>query len=223
MTRNLPLIAIAALLLTACASSLKVTEISNDTPIGTAVDGIPFRVLRPYTAKLYKLNDGKSSYVLATSTPSVSFTMPDMRHLYVLGFEGQPLSNPTVNLTLNPDDTINTVSLSSSPSGQAALTAVGAQITAVGGALTANQTAKTTAQTAYASARTAYYTAMQSYCKASTAQPLDPNAVRAAAAGVYASEITFLQARDAAQASDAAPFPRVIDPQNDVGLGCAAA
>ena len=186
------------------------------------MDGIPFRVPRAYTVKLYQLKSDKSVYTPVANAPPMSVTAPNMSHLYILGFKGQPLSNPTVSLTLNSDNTIQNVSLSSSPSGQAMLTAIGAQMTAVNGAFTTNHTAKNTADASYASARTAYYTAMQAYCKASTASPLDPDAIRTAAAGVYASEVTYNQARETANASDTPPFSRLINPQSDVGFGCAS-
>ena len=222
MIRTAPAFALAALLLASCASSLHVTEIRNDAPAGTKVDGIPFRVPRAYTVKLYQLRSDKNLYTPVANAPPMSVTAPNMGHLYVLGFEGQPLSNPTVSLTLNSDNTIQNVSLSSSPSGQAALTAISTQMTAVNGAFTTNHTAKNSADTAYAATVTAYYTAMQAYCKASTASPLDRDAVRTAAAGVKASEITYNQARETANASDTPPFSRLIDPQSDVGFGCAS-
>jgi hypothetical protein len=225
MKRFATLLGIATVTLGGCASSLTVKEIANNAPAGTEVDGVPFRVPRTYTVTLYKLtgtgSDAKSAYTPQKAVAPITQTVPDMDHLYVLGFHGEPLSNPTVNLTMNSDSTIQNVSLSSSPSGQAALNAVGAQLTAIGGALTTNKKNDYTAQTTYESAKSTYYTSLQAYCKASTALPIDGNAVRVAAQAVHASEVALMQARSLADSSEALPFSRLVDPQTDVGLGCA--
>lgn len=136
------LVAIVVLGLSACAAEIKVTEISNDLPPGSAVDGIPFRMPKRFVAVIYEKQ--KNGYVEMTRQP---ITVPDPDRLFLLGFEGQPLSNSTIDLTLNPDNTIQQVSLKSTSTGAAALTAAGAQLNAVASAEAARQKAATTATT----------------------------------------------------------------------------
>lgn len=217
--------ALIALPLAACGSSLSVHEIANDAPIGTKVDGIPFRVPRAYTVALYKAasvtDDQAKAYAPQDPTaPTTSATIPDMSHLYVLGFSGQPLSNPTINIALNPDGTISSASLSSSPSGQQALAAVATQMTAANSALQSNRTGANTAASAYASALSAYYTAMQAYCSVSKASPRDAGAVRVAAANVLVAQVGLSQAHDAANETQPLPYSKPVDPATDIGTGC---
>jgi len=134
--------AAAALLVSACASDLKVHEISNDLPPGSEVEGIPFRVPKRYTLKLYERT--ATGYQLVHSQPA---TLPDPERLYVLGFESQPLANATVDFKMNPDNTLQTVALKSDSKGASALTEVGTQAAAVNTAIRTANTAEDTAAT----------------------------------------------------------------------------
>jgi len=74
-------------------------------------------------------------------------TLPDPDHLYLLGFESQVLSNATVDLALNPDNTIQQISLKSESRGGAALKEAGAQLNATATALQSLSKAEAVAET----------------------------------------------------------------------------
>jgi hypothetical protein len=133
----------AVLGLGGCAAEIRVSEISNELPPGSAVEGIPFRTPKRFTAVIYEKQKG--GYVEMTRQ---LITVPDPDRLFLLGFRGQPLSNSTIDLALNPDNTIQQISLKSTSTGAAALTAAGAQLNAVATAEAARQKAGTTATTA---------------------------------------------------------------------------
>jgi hypothetical protein len=213
----------ACLLLAGCSSQVTVTQIPNDTKAGTAIDGIPFRPQRSYRASLYHYDKASGNYAeeaLTGGTPSV--VIPDQDHLYVLGFHGDILANPTIEIALNPDSSIEHFSLSSKNQAPAALTEAGTQLAAVTKAVNDANTAskKTTNDNAdaYDTALLDYYTKQQSYCSASKAAPIDLGAVRVKAADLYGSEVKLLRA--AVQIGKTTPFATPLNPDNDVGVGC---
>ena len=149
MMRHQLLLAVVAIMgLTACASQIQVSEIPNDLAPGSTVDGIPFRTPKRFIAVIYEKQNG--GYQEVARKP---VTLPDPDHLYVLGFRSQVLSNATLDLTLNPDNTLQAVSLKSTSTGAAALTAAGTQLSAVATAEQASK--KAAAATATTSANLA--------------------------------------------------------------------
>jgi hypothetical protein len=201
-------------------TALTVQPINEDLQAGKAVNGIPFRPPQSYVARLYTFDPAKQQYVQATSAGDISVTTQDEDRLYVLGFNGQPLSNSNVAVTFNPNSTLASVSASSTSQGQAALTALGTQASGVAQAFRASAVTAQANATAYAAALVAYYTAESAYCAASKATPLDLGAVRIAAANVYASEVTLASAHSTSDAKTPLPFATLIDPSKDVGVGC---
>lgn len=125
-------IAIALVLvsfLTGCASSLKVSEISNDLKPGSAVNGIPFRAPKRFSLTVYELTDAGYKEVHKETV-----TLADPDRLFVLGFESQPLSSATVELKLNADNTLSEVKLKSDSKGDEVMTEVTTQLAAIGAA-----------------------------------------------------------------------------------------
>ncbi len=137
------ILTVAAILLSGCASKLEVTEIGNSVAAGSAVDGIPFRVPKRVSLKVYERTD--NGYKLVHSQP---VTIADPDRLFLLGFESQPLSNATVDFKMNVDNTLQQVQLKSESKGAGALTEVGAQAVAVNKAIDDEKTAGATAATA---------------------------------------------------------------------------
>jgi hypothetical protein len=136
------LVTVGILLLGGCSSKILNSEIANDLPAGSEVAGIPYRTPKRFIAVVYeKRTDG---YKEVAKLP---VTIPDPDHLYVLGFRSQALATSTVDLVLNPDNTLQQVSLKSTSAGPAALTAVGTQLNAVAVAELARQKAAETGET----------------------------------------------------------------------------
>lgn len=146
MKKLVPFSLLAGSLLAGCASSLKVSEIRNDLPAGSTVEGIPFRVPSRYKLQVYERTD--AGYKLVHSEP---VTLPNPDRLFVLGFESQPLANSTVDFKFNPDNTLQQVALKSDSKGDEALAEVGTQIKAVQTAVNAERTADQAATTAESS------------------------------------------------------------------------
>jgi hypothetical protein len=145
--RSALIIATAALVgLGACSSKIKVSEIRNDLPAGSEVNGIPFRVPKRFVAVIYEKQP--SGYQPVSEQP---VTLPDPDHLYLLGFTSQLFSNATVDLSLNFDNTIQGVALKSEARGASALQEAGTQLSATATALQSRATAEETATTAKAS------------------------------------------------------------------------
>jgi hypothetical protein len=158
---------------------------------------------------------------------SQAVIVADTTKLYVLGFTGDTLANPQFDLQMNGDNTINTVGLTSTSQGQAALTQLGTEINAVNVANAADKTAKQTAaqkvSDAFATAQADYYAKEQAYCTASNATPKDLSVIRTAAANVYASETTLVRTNQALPIPNTLPFGQIINPATDIGVGCPVA
>jgi hypothetical protein len=115
-----------ALVLGGCASEVEVHELRDAKP-GDTVNGIPFRVLKPYRATVYEWTD--KGYVEMRTTP---VTIPDPNRLFVINFNAQFFANPTFDLQFNSNNTISQVSLKSKSSGATAFSSLGTQISAIG-------------------------------------------------------------------------------------------
>ena len=146
---RIAMMALGALMLSGCAAKLTHTEISNGLEAGSAVNGIPYRVQKRFKATVYE--KGAKGY---EPIHTQNFTMPDPERLYVLGFETQPFSSATIDLILNADNTLQQVSINSTSTGQAALTALGAQVSAITAAEAARRTAEQTRATGELTAAT---------------------------------------------------------------------
>jgi hypothetical protein len=145
MRKQYLLVIAVFLCLAGCSSQIKVTEISDKLPAGSDVEGIPFRTPKRFIAVIYEKQS--LGYKQVYEMP---VTLPDPDHLYLLGFSSQMLSNSTIDLSLNTDNTIQTISLKSEQKATAAATATGTQIAAATTALQARQ--KTAADLAKADA-----------------------------------------------------------------------
>ncbi|QGJ18590.1 MULTISPECIES: hypothetical protein [unclassified Polaromonas] len=109
---------------------------------GTEVKGIPFRTKERYQATLYRLIDGSYHPVEAKDTV---VTLANQEQLYLLGLNGSPLSDSTVSVALNPDNTLQSVSVDSKSKGEDALTELSSQAKAISDARDARDTAGKTA------------------------------------------------------------------------------
>ena len=210
-----------ALMLGGCSSAITVSELDPRLPPGTPVNGLPVRVPRTYVLHVFKLNDDGKGYTELQITGDKTVKMGDPEHLYVLGFKGQTLSNPTFEVKLTADGGIDHVNLSSSSkAGQDALTELGTQIGNIQTQLATNRTNANQHTDDYASALGDYYTKLADYCTASKTTPLDVIAVKGKAAALYGSEIKLQRAHDTAKSNDVLPFSSLIKPETDVGVGC---
>jgi hypothetical protein len=147
MPKQFLLVIMAFFWLAGCASQIKVAEIPNGLPAGSVVEGIPFRTPKRFIAEIYEKQGGNYKRVA-----EIPVTVPDPDHLYVLGFCSQIFSNATIDLSLNPDNTIQTISLKSEQKATAAATAASTQVSAVTEALKSRQKAVADAAKAAADA-----------------------------------------------------------------------
>jgi hypothetical protein len=135
-------VACAGVLLAGCSAQLVHTELAGAEKAGTPVDGIPYRVSKRYTAKVYeKTGQGY------TEIHRQNVTLPDPDKVYVVGFKGKPFSSSTVEVVMNADSTLSQVSLKYTSTGQAAMTALSAQVNAVATAEATRRAAESTAAT----------------------------------------------------------------------------
>ncbi len=126
-----------ALLLAGCSGSINVTELDLDEKPGKVVNGVPFRVKERYQVEVYE--KGKKGYALIHSETR---TLANPDKLYVLHYFGGPLANSTTKFVMQPDGSINDVSMSVTSQGEEALTEVGKQVEAVATKVDANRTAR---------------------------------------------------------------------------------
>ena len=152
MMRSLLAVVCACGVLGGCASEIVVSKMADAAKPGDAVDGIPFRMPKRFVAAIYQLGD--KGYKKLETQEEIRVTVPDPDNLYVLGFRGQVLSNGSVDLTMNPDNTIAKVTLGSESKGAAAITAASTQLNAIATAEQNRIKASTAATAASASATT---------------------------------------------------------------------
>lgn len=153
--RTIALVAacLVATLAGGCSSQVRVSELDNDLKAGSDVNGLPFRAMRRYKVALYRLApNGKYEQVQADKGAA---TLPDPERLYVLQIKGQPLSDDTVTVTLNPDSTIKKLVVDVKGKDKDALDAVTKAIGDVDAAHTAKETAAETSTTTGEAARLA--------------------------------------------------------------------
>lgn len=195
-----------AVTLSACSTSLKVSEISNQLPAGSEVNGIPFRIPKRTTMKIYELTD-KNGYRLVYSQP---VTIADPNRLFVLGFESLPLANSTLDFKMNDDNTLSTIAVKSESKGADALTELGTQAGAVNTAINTKETAVKTAATSTAAALIA---ADKAYQAAELAQAQYDDLVKDSATkpvdllkAANAARSAKLDANEAARVAGKAPY-----------------
>lgn len=186
-----------AIFLSACSTSLKVSEISNSLPAGSEVNGIPFRIPKRTTMKIYELAD-KGGYRLVYSQP---VTIADPKRLFLLGFESLPLANSTLDFKMNDDNTLSSVALKSESKGAEVLTEAGTQAAAVNTAITAKEAADKAAVTAAKGEVTASSTAAIAADKAYQAAELAQAQYDDLAKDSSAKPVDLLKAANAARSA----------------------
>jgi hypothetical protein len=139
-----------SLTLGGCSSQILISDIPNDLAAGSEVSGIPFRMSKRFVATVYEKR--KNGYQKIAENLVV--TIPDPDHLYVLGFRSQVFSTASIDLTLNADNTIQKVILTSESKGAAAITAASTQLNAIAAAEQARAKASTAATAAATSSVT---------------------------------------------------------------------
>jgi hypothetical protein len=208
----------AACLVAGCSSRILHSEISPKLAPGSEVAGVPYRVPKRFKVTIYQ----KTGTGYQPLKDDLSVVIPDPDHLYVLGFRSQPLSTATLDIQMNVDNTLQQVALKSSPTGAAALTAVGTGLTTVATAEQARRTAEQTAKTAEKTAETAAATLAIAADKAKQAADLAELQYQLAKANPETSaenllkaanlaRSTKLDANEAARLAGRAPyFPEVV-------------
>jgi hypothetical protein len=217
MRANSYWIVIVVVLVTGCSASIKHSTIRNDLAPGTPVDGIPYHTLRQYKATIFTKTD--KGYV---EVASKELTLPDEERLNLINFNSKAFSNSTLDLKLYGNNTLQSVSLTATNTGPAALTAAATQITALATSEKGLQTAGTTASTTAAAAVTAASAALVAAAKGKDAADLaqlqydnllkDPTATseQVLTAAIKVREAK-LDANEAARvAGKASPFPDVV-------------
>jgi len=147
-----------------CSTQVRVSQLDNGLEAGADVDGLPFRAMRRYKLALYRLVDGKYVQVQADKGAA---TLPDPDRLYVLQMRGMPLSDDTVTVTLNEDNTIRKLVVDSKGKDKEAADALSKAIGDVDASRTASETA---AETATATAEAARLAAQKARLDAETAE-----------------------------------------------------
>ncbi|MCP4374483.1 MAG: hypothetical protein GY797_41230 [Deltaproteobacteria bacterium] len=103
------------LLLFGCSGQLTVTEINKDNEVGTAINGVPFRIKERYELKLYHLNPVTGTYEQVkknfdgnseTDNEGPHITMANTDRLFVLKYKGPSLADSNPSFSLNPDGTL---------------------------------------------------------------------------------------------------------------------
>lgn len=155
--KTLPWFAATLVVLNGCNARLQVHEINATASAGTHINGIPFRTKKTTGMTLWqRQSDGSYRQV---ETDPLSLTLADPDHLYVLGYEGKALSDATLDVTLDKDNTLTKVNLSSTSHASDAITNAAADTKDVSDQIQTNKTAKATKATALQTALLAADTA----------------------------------------------------------------
>lgn len=145
-------------LLAGCSTQVRVSELDNALKPNSDVDGVPFRAVRRYKVQLYHLENGKYVPVQADKG---AVTLPDPDRLYVLHMRGMPLSDDTVTVSLNGDNTIKKLTVDVKGKDKEAIDALSTAIGDVDQARSARQTGRETETTTGEVARLAAQKARQ--------------------------------------------------------------
>lgn len=125
MKTEIVIIALAvAYLSSGCATKVYVTELPQNVKGGTRIDGIPFRTLEDYQVKLYAYNNSQKKYseIAVDDTPT-RFANKD--RIYILHMSASTFSNGKVDFQLDDDNTIKSLQVDSTSTGESALTGLG--------------------------------------------------------------------------------------------------
>lgn len=125
-----------------CSTTVSVTSISPTLEPGSQVDGIPFRTKEHYVLKLYKLDGGK--YVPVDTKDTIA-PLANQDQLYLLRMKGSALSDGTVKIALNPDNTLSNVKIESASRGQDLLSELGKSMKSLSTAESSLENARSTA------------------------------------------------------------------------------
>lgn len=201
---------LAAALLGGCSTQVRVSELDNDLTAGSEVSGLPFRSMRRYKLSLYQLApNGKYEQVQADKGAA---TLPDPERLYVLQMKGQPLSDDTVTVTLNPDSTVKKLVIDVKGKDKEMLDAVTKAIGDVDAARTAKETSAESATATGEAARLAAQKARQDAELAMLelkALPDDATPIARKTAENKVANLKLEANQKARKAGGALPFPDV--------------
>ena len=114
------LLCVILLSLTGCAAQIVVTEIGNNVEPGEAINGFPFRIPKRFEVVIFEKSDQGYQEV---KTKPIPVTIADPDRLFALNFKSQMFSSATMEVTVNPDNTIQEVTLTSKTTGAKTLTA----------------------------------------------------------------------------------------------------
>ncbi len=120
--------------LSACSASLDVHEIPVPEKGATTpapLPGVPFRLKRPHTMRVFKLQADKSYQQVA----SFHREFADTSRLFALNVHGAPLSEHTIEFALNEDLTIKKVDLTTASKLDEGLAALGKETKEIASAL----------------------------------------------------------------------------------------
>ncbi len=181
------LLCLQILFLAGCASQLVVTEIGNNVEPGESINGIPFRVPKRFEVMIFEKTDYGYEEM---KTKPLPITIADPDRLFALNFKSQPFSSAKVAVTVNPDNTIQEVSVTSTSTGAKTLTALGAQIDSLA-------TVEQTRRSVEKGAETATATALLAADKAKLAADLATLQYQIIRAKSSASPVDLLKASQA--------------------------
>jgi hypothetical protein len=129
---------LAMMMFTGCATKVYVTELSAKTEANTRVDGVPFRVLENYRVRMYEYSESSKSYKeIELADKPTAFANKD--HIYLLHLSASTFSNGTVDFQLDDDNTITTLKVNSTSTGEPALASLGTGVKNILSAQTARQ------------------------------------------------------------------------------------
>ena len=145
MLNNIPQLAILGLILAnalGCSTNVRVTPLDKVYEAGAEIKGIPFRAKERYRLTLYQLVGG--TYQVVESNETV-VTLANQEKLYLLSLQGSPLSDSTVVVALNSDNTLTSISIDSKSKGDEMLTELSTQAKSLSDAKDARDTTGRTA------------------------------------------------------------------------------
>ena len=122
--------------LTACKTTLEIRQVKPNDKI----NGIPFRIKKPYTLFVYK-NFGSAENPDYRVVHKDWKRLPDMKQLYTANFSAGYFAEENLTLKFNPDNTLQTVDLKSGIKVDEALATLAGQVSAVDSKIRATRAA----------------------------------------------------------------------------------
>lgn len=150
---------VSSIAIAGCSATPEIRDVSALAE-GAEVGGIPYRPLLAVDVGLWELDERKGTYVERKTLQS---SIPHPHRILALGYSGQLLADPELQVKLNPDGTLQLYKLTSSPKPATdaatgfkdAVTAFRTEVTARKTELTAAGTAADTARAEAVKARNA--------------------------------------------------------------------